>query len=197
MKPKLQFTNQTSDDEDDESSVNIRVHNNNIYLYNCINDEIAIEFNIEFKKLEEKLLIYSITHSCPPSEIIIHINSEGGELYPALSIVGTINNSKIPTKSIIEGWAASAATLISIVCDNRIIMKHSHMLIHQLSGGVAGKYLECKDELQNQAQLMKVIREMYTEYTNIDKSTLRSTLKKDILLSSDTCLEYGLVDEIN
>ena len=193
---KNSFKNENESEEEQEE-ISIKVHQNNIYLYSGINHNLALEFNIEFKKLEEKMLNISSTHSCPPPEIIIHINSEGGELYAALSIVGTICDSKVPTKSIIEGWAASAATLISIVCDHRIIRKHSHMLIHQLSGGLTGKYNECKDELQQQSQLMKVMIDIYTEYTDINKNKLRNTLKKDILLSSDTCLKYGLVDEIN
>ena len=58
----------------------------------------------------------------------------------------TIKNLKIPVISIIEGGAASSATMISVVCSHRIIYKNSYMLIHQLSSGVVGKYQDIEDE---------------------------------------------------
>ena len=44
--------------------------------------------------------------------------------------------------------------------------------------------------------LMSILTNVYLNYTKIDKETLSQLLKKDLWLDSETCLNYGLVDEI-
>ena len=102
--------------------------------------------------------------------------------------------------SIIEGAAASAATLISVVCHERIIRKNAYMLIHQMSSGFWGKMEEIKDEIINLKKLSKNLKKIYKQHTKLDNKTsdikLNHILKRDIWWDADECLKYGLVDEI-
>ena len=70
------------------------------------------------------------------------------------------------------------------------------MLIHQLSGGVQGKYFEMKDENDNIELLMNMILDIYINTTKLDKNKLMELLHHDLWLNAETCLKYGLVDEI-
>ena len=70
------------------------------------------------------------------------------------------------------------------------------MLIHQLSGSSEGKYNEIEDEMQNFDNIMNIVINLYLNNTNINKNKLLEILKKDIWLDSETCLDYGLVDQI-
>ena len=70
------------------------------------------------------------------------------------------------------------------------------MLIHQLSGTDSGKFNELQDQMSNMSILMSILTNVYLNYTKIDKETLSQLLKKDLWLDSETCLNYGLVDEI-
>jgi ATP-dependent protease ClpP protease subunit len=72
------------------------------------------------------------------------------------------------------------------------------MLIHELRTGVEGKYSDIMDEKENCDKLMGVIKKIYLERTEgkLTKQFLDKTLKRDILLSADECLEHGLVDII-
>ena len=109
---------------------------------------------------------------------------------------GCIRNSKIPVVTIVEGCAASAATMISVVGHERYITKHSHMLIHQLSSEFWGKMEEIKDEYGNLKKLMKIIKKIYLKHTNISSEKLDKILKRDIWWRSKKCLKLGLVDKI-
>ena len=62
--------------------------------------------------------------------IYLHINSFGGSLYDAYAALDTIKNLRVPIYSVIEGCAASAGTIISVVCNKRFIGENAHMLIH-------------------------------------------------------------------
>ena len=56
--------------------------------------------------------------------IYLHINV-WWKCFAALSTIDTIINSEVPIISIVEGCAASAATLISVVCQEKEIMPYS------------------------------------------------------------------------
>ena len=113
-----------------------------------------------------------------------------------MSTIDTIKCLRIPVVSIIEGAAASAATMISIVCDYRIIYPNSLMLIHQLSSSTWGKMDELEDEMKNLKKLMKKIKDLYKKYTKLKEKELDDILKHDIWWDSKKCLSSGLVDEI-
>ena len=193
---KKKFLKNEESDDESEIAENIIVSDNKIYFYTDINTESVLSLRIELDKLICSHLIFSIKNDCSPIPIKLYINSLGGEVTNALIIVDLIKTSKVPIHTIIEGEAASAATLISVVGHKRFITKNSHMLIHQIRGGVWGKMTEFEDEMSNMKMFSKKLKKIYRENTNLSKEELNRILKKEIEWDSNTCLEYGLVDEI-
>jgi ATP-dependent protease ClpP protease subunit len=70
------------------------------------------------------------------------------------------------------------------------------MLIHQLSAGSWGKFEELKDDMENNHLIMNKIKGIYEQYTKIPKKQLDEILKHDLWWDAQTCLNYGLIDEI-
>ena len=130
--------------------------------------------------------------------IYLHINSCGGYITDAFAAINYIQNSRIPIISIIDGYAASAATLISVVCYKRQITEHSSMLIHQLSSCSSGTYEQLKDDNANNVYLLNVMKNIYIKNSNgkLTKKKLEEFLKHDLMWNPATCFKYGLVDEI-
>jgi len=114
--------------------------------------------------------------------IYLHLSSQGGFVYDALSVVDAIQRCRIPIYSVVEGSVASAGTFISIVCQKRFICPHAFMLVHQLSGEVGGKMAEMTDEYANLTELMEVIKKLYSEHTRMSEKVLRRLLKHDLYL---------------
>ena len=186
----------TDEETESEQYENIEVINNDIYFYSDITTKSALHLITIIKKLEIELLTLQIKFNFEKININLHINSQGGELDAAISIVDTILKSRVDIISIIEGIACSAATLISVVCKKRIICKNASMMIHQLSSGFWGKMNELEDEYKNLLSSMKTITNIYNIHTKIDSEKLSKVLKKDINWSATKCLKYGLVDSI-
>ena len=194
---KLSYKNTAEDeDSDDLEDTYLYVEKNNIYFYSEIHSDSILKLRIEMKKLIDKHLIFSVLYECEPLPIKLHINSVGGEVKDAMVIVDLIKTSKVPIHTIIEGEAASAATLISVVGKRRFIHKNANMLIHQISSGFWGKMMEIEDEIKNLNLYMDKLILIYKNNTNLEEKKLNKMLKKDILWSSKTCLKFGLVDEI-
>tara|TARA_R110000824_G_scaffold10167_3_gene45098 strand:+ start:517 stop:1164 length:648 start_codon:yes stop_codon:yes gene_type:complete len=173
-----------------------KVSENNLYFYGDITEANALELNAALYELDKKLIITGVFLDIKPV-IRLHINSFGGSLFAGLATVDVIRNLKSDVHSIVEGAAASAATIISVVCTKRSMGRYSKMLIHQLSSGAYGKYNELEDDMENNSHLMSTIKEIYKVYTNVPMKKLNEILKHDLWFDSKTCLELGLVDEIN
>ena len=164
---------------------------NNIYFYSPITKTSCFKLEKELLLINQKNLLEGINNP-----INLHIQSNGGNLFNSIYIIDLIKNLESPVYTYIDGFAASAATLISVVGKKRFMTTNSLMLIHQLSGGMNGKFYEMEDENENINGLMDFIIKTYLENTKINKDELEQILKRDIWLNSTYCLQNGLVDEI-
>ena len=188
--------NGDDEDEDQEKENAIYRENNHIYFYNEI-DRTSISKLIKLiREAEEYCIITSLKLHIDEIPIYIHIYSNGGYICSAFVAIDVITTCKVPVYSIIEGASASAATLISIVCNKRYIRPSAYMLIHQLSGECWGKMTEITDEYKNLAQIMDKITNIYIKYTNIKPKKLDKLLKHDLWLNSKKVIKYGLADEL-
>ena len=183
-------------DEDDNDNNEVQEINNSIFFYTDVTKQSVLNLNQKLKKLGTDLSVTGVLLDIPTPELKLHINSSGGSLLDGFAAVDYVRGCKAPVHSIIEGSAASAATLISVAAPKRSITKHSFMLIHQLSGGMWGKFESMKDDMQNCNLFMDKINEIYMQYTKIPKNVLKDILKRDIYMDAKTCLKYGLVDKI-
>ena len=178
----------------------VTVRDNHIYFYGKVSNSNCLKLNLALRDIEKKLNMVRMDLQVDNLKIYLHINSFGGSVFAALSTIDTIRNCLFPVVSIIEGAAASAATLMSVVCQERIIRKNAYMLIHQMSSGFWGKMEEIKDEMINLKKLTKKLKRIYREHTELNNSTsdvkLNQILTRDLWWDSDECLKYGLVDEI-
>ena len=174
----------------------VEFSHNRIYFYSGVTRPKILKLNKGIFNLGTNMLAKSGPLEYEPPPIKLHINSYGGSVFAGLSAVDYIKNSKIPVHSIIDGCAASAATLMSCVAERRFMHRNACMLIHQLSGLMWGKFQEMQDDMQNSEMLMNKIKNIYKEHTKIPKRELDNILKHDIWWEAEKCLEYGLVDEL-
>lgn len=177
----------------------VTIHDNHIY-YRCavtkhsimILDKLISKANENYELLESVCKIAYLT----PKPIYLHISSDGGDLTYGFMGYDIVTNSKIPIYTVVEGSVCSAATLIAIAGKKRYALENSMVLIHQLTTGAYGKAEELKDNCQNVELFMKKLKRMYLEKTKMKSKDLDKLLIRDLYLDTETCLKYGLVDEI-
>ena len=172
---------------DQESSSNTSGHNSRtLYFYGPVTDESCFLLT---RSLEE--------YGASDEPIHLHIQSSGGELMPTFNVVDTIERIQSPVYTYIEGYAASAATLISVAGKRRFMGKRSLMLLHQLSGKNQGTYSYMKEEMSNMDNMMSYVKDIYLTYSNLNYEMLKEILEYDNRwLNASTCLQIGLVDKI-
>ena len=194
---------ENEEEEEEAGNELVSVEDNHIYFYDSVTTKSILTLIKHIQTLNKNLLFQQrdikIKYDIDVEfNIYLHINSCGGYISDAFAALKYIEQSKIPIISIIDGFAASAATILSIVCYKRQITSFSSMLIHQLSGGCCGTYEQLEDEHENNIYLENSIKKIYIKYTNgkLTNKILEKVLKHDLMWDAAKCLQYGLVDEI-
>lgn len=78
------------------------------------------------------------------SRVELVINNGGGDVEAAIMIVDAMKRSPATVKAFVTGFAASAATIISLAADELEIVPHTPFMIHNYSAGMGGKGHELK-----------------------------------------------------
>jgi ATP-dependent protease ClpP protease subunit len=89
-------------------------------------------------------LCYLIKNSAAGTTIYININTPGGIIDSAFMIANAISHSKATVVGVLSGTVASAGTLIAMACHELEVSPHVSFMIHNYSGGMAGKGHEMK-----------------------------------------------------
>lgn len=178
----------------------ISVSENHIYFYGSIDRDSCKDLNRILTEMDRNLIAQLKTSQFFDTDempvIHLHLSTDGGEYFAAVSTVQTIRNMNCNVHVYIEGFVASAGTLIASVCKKRIIGEFSKMLVHQMRGGHVGKYVEMQDNIENCNEMMGDIKSLYLKYTNFEDDALDELLRREKYLSAAECLECGLVDKI-
>jgi ATP-dependent Clp protease protease subunit len=180
--------------EEQESEGKIGRTKNSIYLTGALTEQTCWA-------LTESLLGYKsqLLHNDNRfNNINLYIQSPGGSLLPTLAIVDEIRTLEIPVHTYIRGYAASAATLLSVMGAKRYMYNHSLMMIHgvKLNGYQANSLMDVKDLNDNVNLFMETIKNIYLENSNISEEQLEKFFFRDKWISANEALSYGLIDEI-
>jgi ATP-dependent protease ClpP protease subunit len=174
----------------------VSVEKNNIYFNGEINTQSCEELRNKLNELDFNSRLFELEYNTKAPPINLHIQSTGGSLLDSLFMSDFISNMKSPVNTYVDGYTASAASLLSVVGSKRYMTKNSMILIHQLSSGSEGKYQDLDDNMKNLQQMMNKVKTIYMTKTRLEYLQLEDILKHDLWLDADTCKKYGLIDEI-
>ncbi len=185
---------------DPPTRLTVERHNNHIYYYADVNTDRTLDLIRQIREMDDWLCNERrsrwLADGQDPTPIWLHIQSGGGSLFAGFSVADQLATVETPVYSVVEGYCASAATLISVACKKRFILPNAFMLIHQLSAVAWGKYEELQDEMNLLDMAMGRLTEFYVSRTKMTEEEVRVLLKRDSWFNSTQCLERGLIDEV-
>lgn len=178
------------------SNTNIHSTHNCIYFNDDITNESMTALNRELRSLDDKMAVFSITYRMEPPPIYLYITSNGGDIHAVMSAVDCISQLRSPVYTVVDGFVASAGTILSVAGHKRYILPNAYMLIHELRSGMWGKMNEITEAYDNLKKVMEHLIQFYVERTPFKAKQLEKLLKKDTIWNAQECLEKGLVDEL-
>lgn len=130
------------------------------------------------------------------TELTLHLNSPGGEVFDGLAIYQAIKTSKANVTVMIDGLAASIASVIAMAGDRVVMAPKAQFMIHDaftMGVGNAGELRETADLLD---RISDSIASVYGEKSGQPADFWRTQMAKDTWYSADEALAAGLIDEV-
>jgi ATP-dependent Clp protease protease subunit len=160
-----------------------------IFLGCPINDEVA---NI----IQAQLLF--LDSNGADSDIMIYINSPGGEVYAGLGIYDTMQTIQSNVSTICTGIAASMASILLAAgtAGKRSALPHSRVLIHQPMGGAQGQASDIEITAREIVKLKNELYEVLSLHTGKKIEDIVKDADRDFWMTAEEAKNYGMIDEI-
>ncbi|MCM1388077.1 MAG: Clp protease ClpP [Bacillus sp. (in: Bacteria)] len=134
------------------------------------------------------------------SSVIFHINSPGGEVYAGTSIYNRMKQFNGTVTTIVDGLAASAASIIAqgATAGHRKVCNGSLTMIHGASLMLFGYYNinDMKNVMRQTSAVDKSIAEIYTKCTGLEADKVKSMMNTTTWMTSQEAVENGFADEV-
>lgn len=131
-------------------------------------------------------------------KLTFRINSVGGDLFAGMAIYNRMSQLKGDTVTIVDGLAASAASVILQGGKKRKAFAGSQIMVHGASVFVFGRYnLQELKKLENTIEGgNKSVLEAYAARTGKDRAFLKGLMDKEEWMTGKEAMGNGFVDEI-
>ncbi|MBJ9980939.1 Clp protease ClpP [Bacillus sp. S70] len=129
-------------------------------------------------------------------KIHVHINSGGGSAFDGVAICNQLKQHNAKIIIHIDGWAASAASVIAMAGDKIIMPSNTMMMIHQASTFEYGNADLFEKTARDLRKIDSALAASYKKRFVGTDEELKQLLKDETWLTAEEAVALGLADEI-
>ena len=131
------------------------------------------EFNLDEDIKEPsyyRSLIEVLNNATEQDLVVLNINSGGGQLDSAISIIDALRNTRANTLAWISGSCYSAASLIALNCQNLEVGEFATLMCHNSQYGLGGYTTDIKDRAVFEHKMIsKIMHSVYKHFLSVDE----------------------------
>lgn len=134
----------------------------------------------------------------PKRPITMHIDSPGGSVKAGLSMVDVMDYIPNSIQTVNTGMAASMGSVLlgAGTKGMRSALKHSRTMLHQSSGGAGGNIQDARISFEEWEKINKELFVLLGSYCGKKPSQVMKDATRDLWLSSEEAVDYGIIDEV-
>lgn len=131
-------------------------------------------------------------------DITMHIDTPGGSTKSGKSIIDVMNYISSDIKTINTGMAASMGSVLlgSGTKGKRYSLPSSKVMLHQVSAGTSGNIQDMRISVLEAEKENESLFKILGEATNKDPKQVMEDANRDLWLTADEALEYGIIDGV-
>jgi ATP-dependent Clp protease protease subunit len=157
---------------------------------------VAGEVNDNMSTIVQAQLMF--LDSIDSNDITMHIDSPGGSVKSGLSMVDVMDYINSDIRTINTGMAASMGSILlgAGKRGKRGSLRFSRTMLHQSSGGFRGNIQDAEIDMVEWKKLNDILFELLGSYCNKPAEDVKKDASRDLWLSAEDSLAYGIIDEI-
>jgi ATP-dependent Clp protease protease subunit len=161
-----------------------------IYIYGDIVSWPLLESDVSSHSLAKEIAGLEV------DQINVYINSYGGEVAEGLAIYNQLRRHRAKIRTVVDGFACSAASVVFMAGDERAMSNASLLMIHNAWLLTVGD----QNGLRKDADDLEVINaatiQAYLNHVNISEDKLREMMDAETWLSATDAIEMGFATQV-
>lgn len=128
--------------------------------------------------------------------INVRINSPGGDVFDGLAMFNLLKDHAAEVTVDVDGWAASAASVVAMAGDTINMAANAFMMIHApwtIHGGNSEDFRKVADRLE---AVESSLVDTYANRRSIDRQVVADWVADETLFSADGAVEAGMADAV-
>lgn len=134
----------------------------------------------------------------PEKDILLYINSPGGQVYSGLAIYDTMQYIKSDVVTIDTALAASMAAVILAggAPGKRAALPHARVMVHQPLGSTKGQAADMERSIEQVLLVRKDLYKILSKHTNQPLSEIEKMSDRDYWMHAEEAREKNFIDQI-
>lgn len=129
-------------------------------------------------------------------KLTVRINSPGGDYFDGVAIHNMLSQHKATVHVVIDGLAASAATIVAMAGDKVSIGRGGQMMIHDALVATVGNAQDLREMAEQLDRTSEDIADMYARRAGGSATEWRDRMRAETWFSADEAVDAGLADEV-
>ncbi|MDE7178673.1 MAG: ATP-dependent Clp protease proteolytic subunit [Lachnospiraceae bacterium] len=136
-------------------------------------------------------------HADPEKEITMYINSPGGSVTDGLALYDVMEGISCPIRTVCVGMAASMGSLLFAAGNERDILPHAKVMIHDpLTTGIKGNALSVEEASRRLMETREITASILAGHTGHSIEEVYEKTKTDSYFSAEEAVAWHLADRI-
>ena len=129
--------------------------------------------------------------------INVHINSYGGDVAEGLAIYNVLREHKAKIVTICDGFACSAASVVFMAGDRRVMQPASLLMIHNAWTVAMGNAAQLRKTADDIETITQASVEAYKKVATISEDEIKALMDAETWILPKDAVEYGFATEID
>lgn len=130
------------------------------------------------------------------SEIRLHINSPGGEVFEGIAIMNQLRAHSARVVAVVDGLAASAASFIACAADETVMGRNAQLMIHDAWGLCVGNAQDMRDLSSRLDKISDNIASVYAAKSGSSIEDVRAAMLAETWYSAEEAVAARLADSV-
>lgn len=162
-----------------------------IYIFGDITSWEWLESDVSSYTLARELQsLQNVDH------IRVFINSYGGEVAEATAIYNQLRDNPAKVTTICNGFACSAASVIFMAGDERLMNRASRLMIHNAMTGARGNAAQLRKAAEDLESINELSITAYMDKVNISREKLQELMDNETWIKPEDAVEMAFATGI-
>lgn len=164
-----------------------------LYIYGDIRKPDIIDkwFDLPTDDLTDAFTLKDAIQAVDTPNLTVRINSYGGSVSEGLAIYSLLSEFKGHLKTIVDGFACSAASIIFMAGEERVVPENGLLLIHNAWTEARGDSNVMKKVAEDLEKITQPSINIYVAKTGLTEEEIKEKMDREEWITSQEAYEWG------